>query len=94
MGRVILSCYNPIMHRVEFVLEIDRAKAAQEGHTGLVDSLDNGGNPAVSMGCRVKYDVCSICGNKSKTRGGLLHTHKEHDGKILPWLAGRCLSIT
>ncbi len=84
MGRVILSCYNPVMHRVELVLEIDRAKAAQEGHAGLIDSLDNGGNPAVSMGCRVKYDVCSICGNKSKTRADYCIHTKNMMGKILP----------
>ncbi|MFH1609363.1 MAG: LAGLIDADG family homing endonuclease, partial [Candidatus Bipolaricaulota bacterium] len=68
MGKVVCAVYNWTMHRVELVIEIDRAKAREEGHQDLVDQLDAGKNPAVSMGCRVKYDVCRICGNKSKTR--------------------------
>ena len=48
------------MHRGELVLEIDRAKARAEGHAGLVDILDEGGHPAVSMGCKVKYDLSLI----------------------------------
>lgn len=84
MGKVVCAYYNPVMHRVELVLEIDRAKARMEGHAGLVDSLDAGGHPAVSMGCKVKYDVCSICGHKSKTRADYCIHTKTMMGKILP----------
>jgi len=84
LGKIICACYNPIMHRVELILEIDRQKARAEGHLDIVDTLDRGGHPAVSMGCKVKYDVCSICGHRSKTRADYcLHT-KTMMGKILP----------
>ena len=68
MGKVKISAYNPNMRRVELVVEIDREKASQLGHGDLVRSLDNGEHPAVSMGCKVKHDVCSICNHESKTR--------------------------
>lgn len=83
-GKVMVSVYNPIMHRVELVIEIDRAKAAQEGHGDLVDQLDAGKNPAVSMGCRVAFDVCSICGNKSKTRNDYCLHAKTMMNQVLP----------
>lgn len=83
-GKVMVSVYNPIMHRVELVIEVDRAKAAQEGHGDLVDQLDAGKNPAVSMGCRVAFDVCSICGNKSKTRNDYCLHAKTMMNQILP----------
>lgn len=83
-GKVMVSVYNPIMHRVELVIEVDRAKAAQEGHGDLVDQLDAGKNPAVSMGCRVAFDVCSICGNKSKTRNDYCLHAKTMMNQVLP----------
>lgn len=83
-GRVVLSVYNENMHRVELVVEIDRAKAEQLGHQDLVDSLDRGDNVPVSMGCRVKYDVCSICGNKAPTRADYCEHMKAMPGRTLP----------
>jgi len=62
MGRVSFSYYNPKMNRVELVLELDDNKAAS-----VVDRLEQGELPAVSMGCKVPFDVCSICGNRAKT---------------------------
>ena len=84
MGTIVCSCYNPAMHRVELVLRIDRAKAEELGHGDLVDKLDAGEHPAVSMGCKVKYDVCSICGHKSKTRADYCAHTKSMMNKILP----------
>lgn len=84
MGEVVCSCYNPVMHRVELVIKIDREKAFLEGHRDLVEKLDAGEHPAVSMGCKVKYDVCSICGNKSKTRKDYCAHTKSMMGKVYP----------
>lgn len=84
MGKVVFSVYNQPMHRVELVIEVDRGKAKQEGHQDLVEQLDAGKNPAVSMGCKVQFDVCSICGNKSKTRIDYCHHAKTMMGQILP----------
>ena len=84
MGEVVCSCYNKVMHRVELVIRIDREKAFEEGHNDLVSRLDAGEHPAVSMGCKVKYDVCSICGNKSKTRKDYCAHTKSMMGKVFP----------
>ena len=67
-GKVLITCLNHHMKRVELVVEIDRALAAQHDAQHVVDRIDSGEFPDVSMGCRVPYDVCAICGNKSKTR--------------------------
>ncbi len=84
MGKVVCSCYNPVMHRVELIIEIDREKAFLEGHKDLVSKLDKGEHPAVSMGCKVKHDVCSICGHKSKTRADYCSHTKHMMGKVFP----------
>lgn len=84
MGQIVCSCYNPVMHRVELIIRIDREKAFLEGHKDLVERLDAGEHPAVSMGCKVKYDVCSICGHKSKTRSDYCAHTKNMMGKVYP----------
>lgn len=68
IGKPIASMLNSRMKRVELVIEVNRAKAKLEGADGIITRVDNGEFPDVSMGTRVPYDVCSICGNKSKTR--------------------------
>lgn len=62
-GKVVRSFYNQDMHRVELVLEIDNNKAPD-----IVEKVNSGQSVAVSMGCRIKFDVCSICGNEAPTR--------------------------
>ena len=83
-GKVVHAVYNPVMHRVELVIKLNRQKAISEGHEDLVNRLDSGENPAVSMGCRVKYDICSICGHKSKTRADYCSHARTMMGKIFP----------
>ena len=62
-GKIFFSHYNPIIDRVELIvgLFVDKAK-------DMIDKIENGEDIAVSMGARVPYDICSICGNKAKTR--------------------------
>jgi len=67
-GKVVVSCLNPKMRRVELVVLLNRERALQHGAQHVVDRIDAGEYPDVSMGCKVPYDVCSICGHKSKTR--------------------------
>ena len=57
MGEVVVAIWNPRMHRVELVLCIDRARARALGHQDLIDELDCGGNPAVSMGMKTPKTV-------------------------------------
>lgn len=61
MGSVKVAAYNPVMHRVELLLEVDNVKAA-----GLLEKVAAGEFPDWSMGCKVPYDVCSNCGHQAK----------------------------
>jgi len=61
-GTVAKAFYNEGMHRVELLLELDVEKGSD-----IISKLDRGEFPGVSMGCRIKYDVCSICGNQAPT---------------------------
>jgi hypothetical protein len=63
LGKVLRAFYNYDMHRVELLLELDNHIGAD-----VVDKIQAGEFPAVSMGCKIKYDVCDICGNKAPTR--------------------------
>lgn len=72
-GRIAKSAYSTKMSRVELIVALNKNKEAAERNGGLVadkelDKLASGEDLPVSMSCRVPYDVCSICGNKSKTR--------------------------
>lgn len=62
-GHVKKAFWNPRMHRVELLTLIDNEKDAE-----WIERVEAGEHPAVSMGCRIKYDVCSQCGNKAPTR--------------------------
>ena len=63
LGTVMKAVWNTKMQRVELLLELvnDRDK-------DLVKKIEDGEYPAVSMGCHVKWDVCSICGHRAPTR--------------------------
>ena len=67
-GSVPAVALNRRMRRVELVALVNRAKAREFGGTHVIDRIDAGDYPDCSMGCRVPYDVCLICGHKSKTR--------------------------
>jgi hypothetical protein len=84
-GSVPVSCINRKMRRVELVALVDRDLAAKYDAQNFVDRIDAGEFPDTSMGCRVPYDVCTICGNKSRTRDDYCACIKEFGmGFILP----------
>jgi hypothetical protein len=68
IGIPVVAVLNHKMKRVELIIRIDREKARKEGADGIITRIDNGEFPDVSMGCKVPFDVCSICGQHSKTR--------------------------
>ena len=72
------------MHRVELVVYLDRSLAKKFDAYSVIERIENGGFPDVSMGCKVPFDVCSICGNKSKTRDDYCDHCKYMMNKILP----------
>jgi hypothetical protein len=61
-GQVLNSVYNPRMHRVELLVCLENELAPD-----LADQIEAGEDVPVSMGCKVPYDVCSICGKKAKS---------------------------
>ena len=66
-GDISFVIYNPYMHRVELVSRHDREKAKRVGAEEIIRDLDNGKPRQISMGCRVPFDVCTICGHISKS---------------------------
>lgn len=63
VGRVMKAFWNPTMCRVELLIDVDNAKAPD-----LAERIAAGEYPPVSMGTKVPWDVCTICGNKAPTR--------------------------
>lgn len=78
-GHVIFSWYNPKMHRVELILAIDKVKGKE-----FIDRQARGEQLEVSMGCKVREDVCSICGNKARKRSDYCEHILRDKRKIYP----------
>lgn len=55
LGKVIKAFWNPTMHRVELLIDINNEKAEN-----IVERISAGEFPPVSMGTRVMYDVCFL----------------------------------
>jgi len=83
-GRVELAVWNPQMHRVELVLYLDRALCMQFDAMDVIERIERGEFPDVSMGCKVPYDVCMICGKQSKTPQDYCVCASTMMNKILP----------
>lgn len=60
-GDVIFAAPNEAMKRIELVMRVDMGLAAQRGHTAILDRIMRGDRVDVSMGCKVPFDLCSIC---------------------------------
>lgn len=60
-GTVEYVLWDPYMKRVLLVISLDRERARRFGATGVIDRIENGEFPDVSMGCRVPFDLCSVC---------------------------------
>ena len=78
-GQVKIAVFNPDMHRVELVLELDNERAKE-----ILDRIEKGEYPAVSMGVKVPFDTCSICKKKSKRVSDYCDHLKNQMGITLP----------
>ena len=87
-GEVIFSHWNPLIHRVELVVAIN-INLAQD----IVSALDKQEQVSVSMGCKVKYDRCSICQAKAATREKYCKHLKEYMREIVTQELARQWSI-
>ena len=82
-GDVILSALNHKMKRVELIVSIDHERCERNGGRNTLQKINDGEYPATSMGCRVPYDVCSICGNKARFRSEYCEHMRQMPGKIM-----------
>jgi len=78
-GQVKTSVYNDKMRRVELLIALNKDKEAADKYGGFVadqelETLNKGKDLAVSMACKIAYDVCSGCGNKARTRAEYCNT--------------------
>lgn len=77
--KVTLSAYDDKMHRVVLIVALDDSKCRD-----IIERIHGGDYPAVSMGCRVPQDFCSICGNGARNRGEYCDHLRFQMNKILP----------
>jgi hypothetical protein len=78
-GTVALSVYNPKMHRVELIVHVNNDTGAD-----IVSRVDRGETTEWSMGCRIPFDVCSVCGNRAPKREFYCYHLKLLMGSIDP----------
>lgn len=78
-GKVLKAFWNDKMKRVELLVAIDNDKDPE-----WVQRLSDGEFPAVSMGCRITHDVCSVCANRAKTRADYCEHAKFQMNQLLP----------
>jgi len=78
-GDVVKSVYDHKMHRVLLVIRVIKDRARD-----IVERIQEGYVISVSMGCKVPFDICSICGHMSKTRAEYCDHLKNHMNEITP----------
>ncbi len=78
-GQVKKAFWNGRMRRVELLVVLDNEKDPE-----WVQRVNDGDFPPVSMGCRIKKDVCSICGNEAPTRAQYCDHAKFQLNQLLP----------
>lgn len=81
LGKPIYSFYNENMERVELILELDKNSSFA---ADTVRKIKDGEQIYVSMGVSVQYDVCSICGNKAKSRQQYCEHLRYNMNRIMP----------
>ena len=78
-GRVLCSVWNPTMWRVECLSKVERGHEAIED---IVSDIDENRPVAVSMGCRIPFDECTLCGNWARTTQFHCHHLKSRMNEV------------
>jgi len=60
-GDVVFVATNPEMKRIELVNRVFNEEAQKKGHSSILNRIAAGERVDVSMGCKVPFDLCSIC---------------------------------
>ncbi len=82
LGNIVVSIFNPIMQRVELIKRVDRQLCKERDDCNIYDRLMDGELIPTSMGCRVKWDQCSGCGNKARNKSEYCDHIKRMLGKV------------
>jgi hypothetical protein len=77
-GSVMGNVYNPRMHRVELLVKVANHLAPD-----IAERIEAGEDVPVSMGCKVPYDVCSICSNEAKSTAEYCDHMQYYPNKIM-----------
>jgi hypothetical protein len=75
IGSVYAEFYNPLMKRGELIVKVPLKKF---GWDAEIHKLAQGKDIPFSMACKVAYDVCTDCGNKSPSREKYCDHLKNH----------------
>lgn len=62
-GTVKAAAHNPAMQRIELVIQVPHGRDWDDDLQKIANDQDVG----FSIGCRVPYDVCLMCGHKAET---------------------------
>jgi intein/homing endonuclease len=86
-GSVYYVMWDNHMKRVLLILDIDRAAAQRMGAQGVVDRIENGEYPEVSMGCSPPGTLILMANGRSANiedvkEGDFVKTHRGQDGKV------------
>jgi len=83
VGKVIFSTYNDAQYakRVEIIAAIDRNDPRARK---IIEDIESGKGIKVSMGCKVPYDRCSVCGHIAPTQKEYCVHLKQDMNRILP----------
>lgn len=84
IGEVLKAFYNDDMHRVELLLALDHSRAED-----IVERIERGEFPAVSMGTKVPFDVCFIAGTLVETSEGIVPIENVDKNTIVVTHTGR-----
>ena len=79
IGDVLQAEYDDNMHCVKLLLRIDKKLAPS-----ITRGFERGIMTDVSMGCRIQYSICSICGNKAKTKMDYCDHIRQESGRVYP----------
>lgn len=78
-GDIELVTWNPLMKRVEQVIRVDHARCQKFNAMWVWDRLRAGDFIDLSMGCKVPFDTCQVCLDKSKYEKALqTYDPKKH----------------
>lgn len=78
IGDILTADWDDKMKCVVLLIRIDRKVAPT-----IVRGFERGFMTDVSMGCRIEYSICSICGNKAKTKDQYCDHIKYQRGRVL-----------